>query len=796
MIKTLSLFFVTLLIHIFVCAERPVGEKHSRVKIDLAGNELIELAKLGMALQPIEFKAGNYFIGEFSEYELKKISKAGFDYSVLIKNVSEYYKGRNKGLDRDSIMQSARDRYRDAAYPVPENFTMGSMGGFHTYSELLDELDLMHELFPELISEREAISDINSIEGRQIYWVRISTSPQETTTKPKVLYTALTHAREPASMQQMLFQMWYLLENYDEDPEVTYLVDNLEMYFVPCVNPDGYLFCEFTNPGGGGMQRKNMRQNSDGSTGVDLNRNFGYKWGYDNFGSSPTPSSQTYRGTGPFSEPETQNLKIFAEEYEFSLALNNHTFSDLLIYPWGYDNTLTPDSLKYIEFAKFLTEENNYVYGTVYETLMYYANGVSDDWFYGEQETKNKVFAFTPEAGAPSDGFWPAEDRIIDICAGHVHMNNALAHLALPYAKTTVVSEPYFTETITDINFSIKNLGLYSPANYTVSLQAISDNISSVGDPVTFENMEVLQLSSGSIYLEVDQNITSSENIEFVVTLCNGMYQWHDTIINFYGVPEVVFFDSCDSMDNWDSDVWGVCNETYYSAPGSLADSPGGNYQNNTNAEIVLTEPIDLTDALLAEINFMTWFEIEKNWDYAQFLISNDDMASWEPLEGKYTEKGSNFQDTGKPLYHGFIDDWVLEKVNLENYLGDTIWLKFKFVSDFDINYSGFYFDDFKVTVLYKQEEDDDNFIPDIEKPKAQIYYQQNNKELIVNLPCTQKLYNFRLSIADMSGRILYSERYSENSNVKVSLSDYKPGVYIASVSGDINVSIKFVVIK
>jgi murein tripeptide amidase MpaA len=97
-----------------------------------------------------------------------------------------------------------------------------------------------------------------------------------------------------------MYYMWYLLENYGTDPEATYLVDNREMYFVPCFNPDGYEYNRQTDPNGGGMWRKN-RRNNGGSYGVDLNRNFGYMWGYDDLGSSPIPSSETYRGPSAFS---------------------------------------------------------------------------------------------------------------------------------------------------------------------------------------------------------------------------------------------------------------------------------------------------------------------------------------------------------------------------------------------------------------------------------------------------------------------------------------------------------------
>ena len=94
------------------------------------------------------------------------------------------------------------------------------------------------------------------------------------------------------------------------------------------------------------MWRKNRRDNGGGSYGVDLNRNWGFNWGYNNIGSSGSPSSETYRGTAPFSEPETEAVRQFCNAHIFSIVLNFHSYSNLMLYswsipyaPWGY----TPD---------------------------------------------------------------------------------------------------------------------------------------------------------------------------------------------------------------------------------------------------------------------------------------------------------------------------------------------------------------------------------------------------------------------------------------------------------------------
>ena len=228
------------------------------------------------------------------------------------------------------------------------------MGGYFTYQEVLDELDQMKALYPNLITTKANISNFltqgqpdnsvtPSIGGNGIKWVKISDNPDASESEPQILYTAIHHAREPMSLHQLIFYMWYLLENYETDPEIQSIVDNTELYFVPVVNPDGYLYNEKTNPNGGGFWRKNRRNNGNGTFGVDNNRNYEYfidgnsgngMWGGE--GSSGNPDSQVYRGSAPFSEVENQAMKWFVEQHNFIMAFNNHSYGELLLRPYGY----------------------------------------------------------------------------------------------------------------------------------------------------------------------------------------------------------------------------------------------------------------------------------------------------------------------------------------------------------------------------------------------------------------------------------------------------------------------------
>ena len=131
---------------------------------------------------------------------------------------------------------------------------------------------------------------------------------------------------------------------------MTDLVKKTEMWFVPVANPDGY---DWTFEPGQRLWRKNLADNNgDGvitpGDGVDPNRNYPTKWGYDNEGSSPEPASETYRGPAPASEPETRALDGLMKRIRFEFLINYHSAAELLLWGTGWQvSTPTPDDAIY-----------------------------------------------------------------------------------------------------------------------------------------------------------------------------------------------------------------------------------------------------------------------------------------------------------------------------------------------------------------------------------------------------------------------------------------------------------------
>lgn len=250
-------------------------------------------------------------------------------------------------------------------------------------------LDDIYAFIAALAAARPDLCQVSvighSLENREIRMLRI-TGPGPGP-KPGVFYHGLQHAREWITGSMVLYLADHLVNNYNTDPCIQALVNRTEFYLVPVMNPDGYSYT-WTNVR---LWRKNRRPNANGSFGVDLNRNWGYQWGFSSNGSSNSPSSETYRGTAPFSEPETQVMRDFVLAHPNIVAhMDYHSYGELILWPWGYvcDSIGEPDASLFddlgADMRDLITEVHDHAYliGPICNAL-YPANGCSVDWAYG-----------------------------------------------------------------------------------------------------------------------------------------------------------------------------------------------------------------------------------------------------------------------------------------------------------------------------------------------------------------------------------------------------------------------------
>lgn len=750
------------------------GVKYSKIKIHLDGSGLQKIAALGLPVEEGTYRPGEYLVSDFSEPEIAKLAENDISFELLVDDVSKFYTERNSG----NTVNKA-DYKGVTEYPVPEGFEFGSMSGHCTFDQMIAHLEDMFDTYPNLITEKEQIG--TSVEGRPIWMMKISDNPGTNEAEPEVLYTALHHAREPVGMMQMLFYMYYQLENYDNDPFIQTLVDNTQMYFIPCVNPDGYVYNQQTNPNGGGMWRKNRSNNGSGSYGVDLNRNYGFTWGYNNQGSSGDPWDETYRGTAAFSEPETQAVRDLCLDHDFKIGLNYHTYGNWFLYSWGYIPDLIPDQDIVDTYAEMMTVDNHYTYGSACN-LLYEVNGGSDDWMYGEQTAKNKIFSYTPECGGDNDGFWCPQNRIIPICQENMIANLLAAAFTGKYASIEDISPIITNETSGFLAFNLQRLGLADGATYTVSVEPVGNEIATVGDPKVFSNLDIMESVEDSISYTLSGSVQSGSVFSYVLKVDNGDYIISDTITKVYGQVTVIFEDDCNTIGNW-TGTWGLSTTSYHSPTGSITDSPVGEYANNINKSTTTNIAVDLTHAAFAMLNFWAKWDIEAGYDYVQCKISTNNGGTWTALEGQYTIPGNGNQATGEPLYDGTQNSWVQEEMNLIDYVGNEVKFRFTIISDSYVTGDGFYFDDFTVSAV--------NIYTSVVSPDGNKYSVSeaypnpaNNRTLFLyELPASGRHF---ISLYDQTGaRVKFLELDNSKNEAGFELSDVAPGLYYYRLESD-----------
>ena len=285
----------------------------------------------------------------------------------------------------------------------------GVNGAFHSYPELERDLMALADSYPGLAQ----VMDIgDSLEQRNIYalWISDNVGLQEN--EPSVIFLGCHHAREWISVEVPYLLGKYLVENYSSDPEVKRLVDNSDIWIVPLVNPDGLEYSiHFYR-----YWRKNMRNNGDGTYGVDLNRNYGYRWGWDNQGSSPHTASEVYRGPGPFTEPEIQAVRSLFEQQDFQALVTYHNYSQVILYPWGYTEEASDQegllSALGNEMSRLMEQVGGRYYGAERAGAGFYlTNGDTTDWSFGVYGIPSFTIELPPDSSITGE-FFNAESDI------------------------------------------------------------------------------------------------------------------------------------------------------------------------------------------------------------------------------------------------------------------------------------------------------------------------------------------------------------------------------------------------
>jgi len=537
-----------------------------------------------------------------------------------------------QGYSVETVVPDLESYYAERLNPLTD------FGAYHSYPEAVAALDALAAAHPDIMSPKQSMG--TTLEGRDIWIYKISDNPTVQEDEPEIYFNAYIHAREPITFEVLYDLAQNLVNNYGTDPRLTAIVDSRQVWIQPVVNPDGVEYNRQTNPNGGGMWRKNRSVNPGGSRGVDLNRNFGYFWGYDNSGSSPYGSDETYRGTSAFSEAETQAMRDFVNAHEFRIAVNYHAYGGYHLMALGYDNLHHPDYDENLALGRIRRSTSGYNTGSTWE-ILYHTNGDANDWMWGDNQARPRILSFVSEVGTGSDGFWPNESRIPALVAENREANLRMCELAddplraLPPGHSVVLA-PDTVATTFEVNFTTP---LPDPSNPVVSWNLIEATNHTVG----IDNLE------GS------------------------------------------------NQDRWTAEGWTWSTTRSHSASHSFH---GGRADNLNN---LLISRRGHRVASGEQLRFWTWYSTESGWDYGYVEVATE-AGDFVSLPGSITtDSDPNGQNLGNGIT-GSSANWVQATFDLSAYEGQVIWVRFRYNTDGYTNREGWYVDDIEPSDLFMNE--------------------------------------------------------------------------------------------
>ncbi|MDX2601085.1 M14 family metallopeptidase [Streptomyces caniscabiei] len=287
---------------------------------------------------------------------------------------------------------------------------------YHNYAEMTNEINSVVAANSSIASQRVIGT---TYQGRNIVAIKISDNVGTDEAEPEVLFTHHQHAREHLTVEMALYLLGELTSDYGTDSRVTNMVNNREIWIVPDINPDGGEYDVAT--GSYRSWRKNRQPNSGSSyVGTDLNRNWNYRWGCCG-GSSGSTSSETYRGTAAESAPEVKVVANFVRSrvvggvQQIKTAIDFHTYSELVLWPFGYTTADTTTGMTADDRNAFATVGGKMAASNGYtpeqSSDLYITDGSIDDWLWGNQ----KIFGYTFEmypGSAGGGGFYPPDEVI------------------------------------------------------------------------------------------------------------------------------------------------------------------------------------------------------------------------------------------------------------------------------------------------------------------------------------------------------------------------------------------------
>ncbi len=644
------------------------SHEYSLIKLDLPPNGMHDLTHLGLDVDHPKYNSDGTIELYVNYDDLEIMRSEGFEYEVLIENFAKYYEQRAI-QDRQKVLTTPKSA------KTADRFGYGSMGGFYTFAEIVSKLDQMTADFPNIASQKFSIG--TTLEGRDIWALRISDNPNVDENEDVVHFDAMHHAREPLAMATVINFAFWMLENYDTDPQIKQIIDNREIYIVPCVNPDGYEYNRATNPNGGGLWRKNRRNNSGSSCdGVDLNRNYSYDYNAGGGCSSGDPCSNTFRGPNSFSEPESRALRDFLLTHNPNTAFSVHSTAGNYITP-AHSNL---DFGIYSEWGSDMFDQNDYPFGTTFQMLGYSACGTTSSYMY-----EQGIYGWTPEIDG--SGFWPAQSEIFALVDENIYPLFYQSFLGGQY--TDIQSHEVIGSAVPGSSFQmtveVKNKGVgTAPFDVEVELVPLQSGVTVSGNGFIGSVPARTKATSAALTIDIDSDYSQDQvDIEMVVRQ-GGVEIDRERIAIPLGSAQVLFSDDASSGSNWTSSgsgvQWGVTQNDSYGGNTSFGDSNNGNSVNNSLNYFTLNSSIDLTSTANPTLEFYSKWSLDIG-DFVRLQASTNNGNSWFNL--------ATFVGT---------ESWDQRLYDLTPYVSNQFRLRFLLDTDGSLPSDGFYFDKISIT--------------------------------------------------------------------------------------------------
>jgi carboxypeptidase T len=301
---------------------------------------------------------------------------------------------------------------------------------YHSFAEMVTDIHNVEAAHPRIV---HVFSIGKSYQGRDLWAAKISDNVATDEAEPEILFDALHHAREHLTVEQALYLLHLLADNYGTDTLITNLVNAREIWIIFAVNPDGFVYdltCTGSSHPPYCAWRKNRQPNAGTSAiGTDPNRNYGYRWACCG-GSSGNPASITYRGASRFSAPETHAIRDFVLSrvvggiQQIRAHITFHTNGELILWPYGYTRSDIPadmsvtDHQAFVAMGRAMAARNHYT--AKQSSDLYITDGDEIDWLYGNQ----RIFSFTwelypTETPTVWGDHYPADENIAPQTAGN-----------------------------------------------------------------------------------------------------------------------------------------------------------------------------------------------------------------------------------------------------------------------------------------------------------------------------------------------------------------------------------------